>query len=116
MKLRPIFVIAILLSLTISIPTAQGQSQKSRVNTGSGRRKKAVKPVGEKAEGPKSPGVVTLSSGLIYVITRRSKGCQPLRGETVVVHYTGVLPNGDKFDSSLDRGQPFTFQLGLGRV
>lgn len=37
-------------------------------------------------------------------------------GETAVVHYTGWLTNGDKFDSSVDRGQLFEFPLGAGRV
>jgi len=55
-------------------------------------------------------------SGLIYVITRRTTGRPPLAGETVVVNYTGLLGSGVKFDSSLDRGQPFQFKLGAGRV
>jgi len=57
-----------------------------------------------------------MPSGLIYVITRRSDGRSPRPGETVVVNYTGLLSNGVKFDSSLDRGQPYKFKLGLGRV
>jgi len=37
-------------------------------------------------------------------------------GKTIEVHYTGTLTNGKKFDSSLDRGQPFAFKLGAGQV
>lgn len=60
--------------------------------------------------------MIKTPSGLIYVITRRSTGQLPLAGQTVVVNYTGLLGSGVKFDSSLDRGQPFKFPLGKGRV
>ena len=50
------------------------------------------------------------------MITRHGKGLQPKTGDKVMVHYTGVLTNGMKFDSSLDRGEPFAFELGAGRV
>ena len=40
----------------------------------------------------------------------------PRKGQTVSVHYTGSLTNGNKFDSSVDRGDPFTFVLGEGQV
>jgi peptidylprolyl isomerase len=43
-------------------------------------------------------------------------GAEATSGKTVSVHYTGTLSNGQKFDSSLDRGQPFSFQLGAGGV
>ena len=47
---------------------------------------------------------------------RKGEGATAQRGTTVEVHYTGWLENGKKFDSSLDRGQPFSFTLSAGRV
>ncbi len=43
-------------------------------------------------------------------------GAEAVSGKTVSVHYTGTLTDGKKFDSSLDRGQPFKFVLGAGQV
>ena len=43
-------------------------------------------------------------------------GTEAVAGKTVSVHYTGWLTDGKKFDSSVDRGQPFQFPLGQGRV
>ncbi len=43
-------------------------------------------------------------------------GAEAKSGDTVHVHYTGWLTDGTKFDSSVDRGKPFTFPLGEGRV
>lgn len=43
-------------------------------------------------------------------------GDEAVRGKTVEVHYTGMLTDGKKFDSSHDRGDPFSFKLGAGRV
>ncbi len=43
-------------------------------------------------------------------------GDEAVAGKKVSVHYTGTLTNGSKFDSSLDRGKPFEFPLGAGRV
>jgi len=59
---------------------------------------------------------VTTDSGLRYEDTVVGTGASPERGHEVTVHYTGTLEDGTKFDSSVDRGQPFTFQIGIGRV
>ena len=48
------------------------------------------------------------------VVTGQGEEAQP--GRTARVHYTGWLPNGKKFDSSRDRGEPFAFTLGAGQV
>ncbi len=55
-------------------------------------------------------------SGLKYFDIVAGDGTSPEAGQTVVVHYTGWLEDGTKFDSSLDRGQPFSFALGTGMV
>lgn len=55
-------------------------------------------------------------SGLKYEDLTVGEGEQVESGQRVRVHYTGWLANGTKFDSSLDRGNPFTFALGAGRV
>ncbi len=59
-------------------------------------------------------------SGLQYEDTAPGTGAQPQKGQTCVMHYTGWLwvngAKGDKFDSSHDRGKPFSFPLGAGRV
>ena len=60
--------------------------------------------------------VVTTPSGLKYTDLTEGEGATPQAGQTVVVHYTGTLENGKKFDSSRDRNQPFSFQLGVGQV
>jgi FKBP-type peptidyl-prolyl cis-trans isomerase len=59
---------------------------------------------------------VTTSSGLQYIDLKVGTGATAQAGQTVTVHYTGWLENGKKFDSSIDRGQPFSFPLGGGRV
>lgn len=43
-------------------------------------------------------------------------GADAVAGKTVTAHYVGTLANGTKFDSSIDRGQPFSFSLGAGQV
>ncbi|MFN6480050.1 FKBP-type peptidyl-prolyl cis-trans isomerase [Nostoc sp. DedQUE07] len=59
---------------------------------------------------------VTTPSGLKYVELKEGTGATPKPGQTVEVHYVGTLENGTKFDSSRDRGQPFSFKIGAGQV
>ena len=59
---------------------------------------------------------VTTDSGLKYVELKEGNGATPKAGQTVVVHYTGTLEDGTKFDSSRDRGSPFQFKIGVGQV
>ena len=59
---------------------------------------------------------VTTASGLKYIDNVVGTGPVAEKGKKVTVHYTGTLKDGQKFDSSLDRGQPFTFTLGGGQV
>jgi len=62
------------------------------------------------------PNAVTTASGLRYEDLVAGSGPAAQAGNTVTVHYTGWLVDGTKFDSSVDRGQPFEFQLGAGNV
>jgi FKBP-type peptidyl-prolyl cis-trans isomerase FkpA len=55
-------------------------------------------------------------SGLRYQEVTAGQGKAATPGQTVSVHYTGWLPNGEKFDSSRDRNEPFGFTLGAGEV
>ena len=66
------------------------------------------------------PETITTESGLKYIDHKVGDGDEAVKGDTVDVHYTGWLyengKRGNKFDSSVDRGRPFTFPLGGGRV
>ena len=122
MRFARIFFTALL--ITMSLPLCAGGQTNQSPMDGSGvrrtkhqrhkprprtKRRKQHKP-------PMSSAATTTPSGLTYVITQHGSGRQPLAGETVIVNYTGLLGSGIKFDSSLDRGKPFEFPLGAGRV
>jgi len=64
-------------------------------------------------------GFLTSESGMKYKVTKEGTGAIPAQGQTVKAHYTGWLDGFDsekKFDSSRDRGRPFTFAVGKGQV
>ena len=60
--------------------------------------------------------MITTNSGLKYEDLQEGTGTEAKAGDNVQVHYTGWLTDGTKFDSSLDRKEPFEFPLGKGRV
>jgi peptidylprolyl isomerase len=72
------------------------------------------------SESADAQNVVTTSSGLKYIDVKAGTGVSPQSGQTCVMHYTGWLyengKKGAKFDSSVDRGQPFEFKIGIGQV
>jgi len=60
--------------------------------------------------------VIETATGLGYVELVEGTGARPKLGDSVSVHYTGWLKSGQKFDSSVDRGEPLVFPIGKGRV
>lgn len=94
------FIVALLLVAAIIIPACS---------------QKEVKGPGEQPTATAGNEVKT-ASGLAYVDLVPGKGAAPTPGKVVTVHYTGWLVNGTKFDSSVDRGEPFKFTIGAGQV
>jgi FKBP-type peptidyl-prolyl cis-trans isomerase FklB len=62
-------------------------------------------------ENAKKPGVVTLPSGLQYLVVKEGTGAKPNATDTVKVHYKGTLTDGTEFDSSYQRGEPVEFRV-----
>jgi FKBP-type peptidyl-prolyl cis-trans isomerase len=76
----------------------------------------AASPACSAQDKKEEPKVVTTKSGLKYQDLKEGTGATAKAGDMVEVHYTGWLKDGKKFDSSVDRKQPFSFKLGAGRV
>ena len=70
----------------------------------------------EKAGGKAGGQTITTPSGLQYIDLVEGTGRQAELGDTATVHYTGWLADGTKFDSSVDRKEPFSFRVGAGQV
>jgi FKBP-type peptidyl-prolyl cis-trans isomerase len=113
-------IIAALLILGVFAGFAFSQTKKRTV--ASGAKTTVKKAATTKTTTPKTimttqkSAAVTTASGLTYIITQKGTGAQLKAGDTVIVHYTGLLTSGKMFDSSLDRGEPLSFQLGAGKV
>ncbi|MBT0653494.1 FKBP-type peptidyl-prolyl cis-trans isomerase [Geomobilimonas luticola] len=97
------WIVALLLVVAISIPACV--------------QKEAKQPDGEAKVAAALPANAQKTpSGLAYVDMVVGSGPAPTAGKPVKVHYTGWLENGVKFDSSVDRGEPFVFTIGAGQV
>src|SRR5579872_6855981 len=95
------YVLAVLIALAFTA-AALAQATTKKVNTSA--------PTKVTTEGIKTP------SGLEYWDIRVGTGDVAKEGSHVRVHYTGLLTNGKKFDSSVDAGKPFDFRIGNGEV
>jgi FKBP-type peptidyl-prolyl cis-trans isomerase FklB len=93
--------------------TALQQEMQSRQASNQGRLAEANKQEGEAflAENKKREGVVTLPSGLQYMVLKEGTGTSPGPSDRVTTHYHGTLIDGTVFDSSYERGQPATFPV-----
>jgi len=98
------------------VETEMARSAPETTQTGTLIAQAEEAPDASKAESQGSENVITTDSGLKYIVLQEGSGAAPQTGQTVVVHYTGTLENGKKFDSSRDRNRPFQFKLGVGQV
>jgi FKBP-type peptidyl-prolyl cis-trans isomerase len=94
----------------------QSSTSKSTSAETSAQQTAAPTPPQESAPSGGGQQEVALPSGLKYQDLKVGDGALAESGKTVSVHYTGWLTDHTKFDSSLDRGQPFSFQLGAQQV
>jgi peptidylprolyl isomerase len=76
----------------------------------------AQAPINQETTTMNLDNAIATPSGLKYIDTEVGTGDSPSNGQTGTVHYTGTLTDGKKFDSSVDRGQPFSFKIGVGQV
>jgi peptidylprolyl isomerase len=98
------FIVVLLLAVAIAIPAcAQKEAHAAAENP-----KSAIPELKAKS--------VTTPSGLAYQDAKVGTGASPVKGKMVTVHYTGWLVNGTKFDSSVDRKEPFKFNIGAQQV
>lgn len=87
------------------------ETEKSTIGAKIEAKAAAEKAAMDKVLNEKYGSATTTASGLRYIVEKEGTGKAPLATDQVTVHYTGYLLNGNKFDSSVDRGQPATFPL-----
>ena len=117
LRIAPLIAVVGMMPLAATAQTTPAAQSKPKPAPAKPAAKPVPRPVGKSAPAAKPTQLgVTTASGLTYVITSRVKGRRPKTGETVLVHYTGTLTDGTKFDSSLERKEPIAFPLGRGAV
>lgn len=91
----------------------KASTKRATIKKGTGSNQSTIKKM---TNNPIKNAAVTTESGLTYIVTKHGEGAEVKAGDEVIVNYTGLLTNGAKFDSSLDRNEPFSFKLGAGLV
>jgi FKBP-type peptidyl-prolyl cis-trans isomerase len=110
---KSIFAIFLITAVCVSLSFAQTKRSNIRRKTTVTKKRTTIKKM---TNNPIKSAAQTTASGLTYIVTKHGEGAQIKAGDNVVVNYTGLLTNGQKFDSSLDRGQTFSFPVGAGKV
>ncbi len=105
-----IVIVTVLVTLQVSKIETRNDEVLSKVTSQDSNLKKEQ----ADAEKVKNPDISTNTNNTSVTTKKMNKTAQA--GDQIVVHYTGKLANGTKFDSSLDRGEPFAFILGSGQV
>jgi peptidylprolyl isomerase len=107
---KSIFAVFLIIAVCAGASFAQTKKRtvRKRTTTRTTTKKMTEKSIKQEA--------VTTASGLTYIITKHGDGATVKAGDMVVVNYTGLLTNGAKFDSSLDRNDTFSFKVGAGQV
>ncbi len=118
MILRLLLAFMLLTGVACTDETDKGKetTDKIALDTVKAAETKGKEMADQKKSGNTELEMQTTKSGLKYQIVKDAKGPKPEKGDLVIVHYTGTLPDGTKFDSSRDRGKPFSFQVGTGQV
>lgn len=118
-----VFGVALLLAgcgVTVSTESSPAEEVETPVAVAEEVEEKEASVVAEVAEPEEEKPVITkiikMPNGLEYEILKEGKTPAAAPGDNLVMHYTGYLTDGTKFDSSVDRGQPFPFTLGGGQV
>ena len=116
MRIAPLAAAAAFLLLAAPRPTLADPSPDKTAKEADKAAKKATKEIDKADKKADKDKLHSTPSGLQYIELVEGTGPTPLRGQRVSVHYTGWLKNGQKFDSSVDRGKPIQFVLGAGQV